>query len=108
MYRFIQGIFERVRRRKGREISKHHFFQPNIIQYRLEDDRAFFKLRRRKDNDTDHGKPGVAEQTRDHQDHCQGMADRDCTAGCCSRIDTSREVSPQDTTAVQRIRGQKI
>ena len=69
MHCLIQRVFERVRRRESREVGKHHFFQAHIVQHRLEDDRAFLKLRRRKDNHAHHGEPGIAEQTRYHQNH---------------------------------------
>ena len=40
MHRFFQSVFQRVGRRKRGEVGEHDFFQPNIVQHGLKNERA--------------------------------------------------------------------
>ena len=108
MNRFFQGIFQGVRRGERGEIGEHDLFEADVVEHGLEYEGTLLQLRGGKDDDADHGEPAVAEQAGQHQDHGDGVADRNGAASGGRSLQSAGKQCPQDASAIERVSRHEI
>ena len=105
---FLQGILQSVGRGERGEVGEHHLFETHVVEHRLEYEGAFLQLSSGENDDAHHRQPVIAEQTSEHQDHGDGVADGNGAPGGGGNVEGATEVRSEDASAVEGVGGHEI